>query len=86
MDGLGAAHPVEFAFLEHAQELGLQPDVHLGNFVQEDGAAVGHLELAELAGDGPGERAFFVAKQFGFQQMFRQGGAVDGHKGAVGPV
>ena len=45
-DGLLAAHAVELALLQHAQQLGLGGAVQVAHFVQEDGAAVGQLELA----------------------------------------
>ena len=41
-----AAHAVEFAFLQHAQQLGLRRAVQVAHFVQENRAAVGQFELA----------------------------------------
>ena len=41
-----AAHAVELALLQHAQQLGLRGAVQVAHFVQKDGAAVGQLELA----------------------------------------
>ncbi len=45
---LGAADPLDLALLEHAQQLGLQARAHLADLVEEDGAAVGRLEAADL--------------------------------------
>jgi hypothetical protein len=84
--GFRAAHAVYFPFLQHSEQLGLQAELHFGNFVQQQGAASGKLEFAEFAGNGPGKGPFFVPEEFAFQKMFRQGGAVDGDKGLVGPV
>jgi len=41
--------PVDHALLDRAQELGLQPRVHLRNLVEQEGAAGGFLELADAA-------------------------------------
>ena len=45
--GLAAAEAFDFAFLQHAQQLGLQRQRHLGDFVEQQRAA---LRLFELAG------------------------------------
>ena len=45
-DRLLAADPLELAVLQHAQQLGLRRLVQVADFVEEDGAAVGQLELA----------------------------------------
>ena len=50
---------------------------HVGDFIQENGAAVGVLDPAGFLPDGAGEGAFFMAKQFAFQEGFGDGGAVD---------
>ena len=47
-----------------------QPDVHFGDFVQQQRAAMGRLELAKTAGDSAGEGSFLVAEQFGFLKRF----------------
>ena len=69
---------------KRAQQFRLQTDVHFGNFVEQQGAAMGCLELAEAAGDGAGKGTFFVAEQFGFQQVFRDRGAVQCDERAAG--
>ena len=72
LDRLGAADAVDLALLDGAQQLGLQAGIHLADFVQQQGAAIGFLELADAPGDGAGEGAFLMAEQFGFQQVFRE--------------
>ncbi len=84
LDRLGAANAVDLAFLNGAQELGLQARIHLADFVQQQGAAIGFLELADAPGDGAGEGTLLVTEQFRFQQVFRNGGAVDRDEGLVG--
>ena len=80
LDGLRAADPFEGAFLQDAQQLGLHGGGHVADFVEEDRAAVGHLESAAPLADGAGEGALFMAEQLAFQQGFRQGRTVDGHE------
>ena len=73
------------ALLQRAQQLGLQGQRQLANLVQKDGAAVGLLKPARTGCAGAGERAFFVAEQFGFEQRIRNGRAVDLDEGPVAP-
>jgi len=77
--------PLKFPFLQHAQDLDLQGQFHLPNFVQEHRAAMGHLEAAYLGPDGMCESAFFMPEELGFQQFAGDGPAVDGHEGLVRP-
>ncbi len=66
-DGPGAAETLDFAFLDGAQKFGLQFEGHLADFVEEERAFVGKFETAHLAGNGAGERALLVAKEFALQ-------------------
>ena len=79
-NGLFAADPFEAAFLEHAQQSGLERRGGFGDLVEEDGAAVGQLEAAPPARLCSGEGAFFVPEEFAFQQIFRQCPTVDGNE------
>ena len=83
---LRAADAVDLAFLDGAQQLGLQADVHFGNLVEQQRAAVSFLELADAACDSAGERALLVTEQFGLEQVFRNGGAVDRDERLVGAL
>ena len=51
---------------------------HVADLVEEKRAAVRLLEASRAAGDGTGERAFFVTEKLAFQQVFGNGTAVDG--------
>jgi hypothetical protein len=73
----GPADAVEAALLEHAQQIHLQLGGDIADFVEEDGSAVGHFELAALALRGAGERAFLMAEQLGFEERLGQRGAGD---------
>jgi hypothetical protein len=55
------------ALLQHAQELDLHRRRHLGDLVEEDGAAVGQLEQPGLAATAP-VKAPRVAEQLGVEQ------------------
>ena len=83
---LGAADAVDLALLDGAQQLGLQARMHLADFVEQQGAAIGFLELADAARDGAGEGALLVAEQLAFEQVLRDGGAVDRDERCLGAL
>ena len=56
--------------------------LHLADLVEQQGAAVGRLELADAAGEGAGEGALLVAEQFRFQQVLGDRGTVQGDERA----
>ena len=60
--GMGVAQAVNFTFLQHAQEFGLQAERHLADFIQQQRAAVGHLKLSGFGGDGSGKSAAHMAE------------------------
>ena len=68
--GLAADGP-DFLVLQHAQQLALRVNRHLGNFVEEQRAALGLAEQAFAVGMRAGERAFDRAEQFAFNQLAR---------------
>ena len=68
----GAAEPLHLALLQDAQELGLQVDAEAADLVEEQGAAVGQLEPAELARVGARERPLLVTEQLGLEQRRRE--------------
>ena len=82
-DALGVAHAPDHPFLQNAQELGLERLRHGVDLVEKDRAVMGFLEEPHLVLNRPRESPFFVAEEFAFQQVFRQGRAVDGHKRVV---
>ena len=77
LDGAVAADAFELALLEDAQQLGLDLRRNLADFVQQDGPAVGQFEAAFAFGQRAGERALFVAEEFAFDEVLRDGGAID---------
>src|ERR1043166_2688226 len=58
-----------------AQQFGLEPRIHFADFIEQQGAAIGFFEFADATRYGARERAFLMAEQFGFQKIFRDGGA-----------
>ena len=68
----------DFFFLQYAQQLGLHADVDFADFVEKERALVGNLEQSFFLGVRPGERAFLVAEQFRFEQVFVDRCAIDG--------
>ena len=84
-DDAVAPHPHDLPLLEHPQQLALEGGAHALHLVQEEGAPVGKLKQPRLAPlPGAGEGPLLVAEQLALQQVFRHGGAVDGHEGPAG--
>jgi hypothetical protein len=70
------------ACLEHAKEARLEIDRQLADFVQEERAAVGALEGAEVGSDGARERAALVSEQLALGQVGGDATAVEHDEGA----
>ena len=79
-----AAETVDLPLLEGAQQLGLQADIHFADFVEQQRATIRCLKLADPPGDRAGEGAFFVAEQFGFQQVLGNRRAIHRHERPLG--
>ena len=79
-----AADPLERLFLEKPQQLGLEQRHHLADFVEEQRAAVRHLDQAALLPVGAGERAPLVPEQLAFEQRLRKRRAGDIHERLAG--
>ena len=77
-----ATHGLDLPALQRAQELGLQGERHVGDLVQEKGAAVGELELARTPGHTRGH-AFSDPEHLGFQQLRGNRRAIDGDERPV---
>ena len=82
LDRLLRADPLDLALLQHAQQLRLRAQAHVADLVEEERAAVGLLELADLLRGGAGERALLVAEQLALDQLLGDRRAVDLHEGA----
>src|SRR4030095_15941830 len=73
----GRSEPLEFLFLQDAQELRLQLQRNVADLVEEERAAVRQLEATEFLRDGAGERALLVPEQLAFEKAGRNGRAVE---------
>ncbi len=71
--------------LEQAQNLGLKCQRHVTNLVEKERAAVAPLKFTNAAAVCSGEGALLVTEQFTFQQVLRDGSAVEGQEGCLGP-
>ena len=80
---LRRTHLYELAVFEHAQQTGLRGHGQLAHLVEEDGTAVGLLEIALAVGQGTGKRPFFVAEEFRVDRSLGYGTAVHGDITAV---
>ena len=77
--------PFELPALEHPQELLLLTQRDVGDLVEEQGAAVGHLEPADAILPGVGERALHVSEQLALEHAFRHAAGVDRDHRPPGP-
>ena len=81
MQRLIAANTLKCAALAHdAQQFDLRARIDLGDFVEENRAAVGLLEPANAPFVCAGERAFLVTKQLALQKLRRKRRAMHRHK------
>ena len=61
-DGFRTAQPLELALLEHAQQLGLQTERHVSDFIQENSPAMGLFEAPHAVVDRAREGALDVSE------------------------
>ncbi len=73
-----APDPFESAFLKDAEEADLDRKGDVADFVKKERAAIGQFKPAFALLGGARKRPFFMTKEFAFNQIFGQGGAVDG--------
>ena len=76
-DGGRAADALERALLEDAEERDLRARRDVADLVEEERAALGHLEAAAAARGGARERALLVAEELGEEERLDEGRAVD---------
>src|SRR6267154_132257 len=76
------AETLELSFLDNAENLWLQLQRKVADFVQKQRAPVSPLEPSNTARDRSGVGATFVTEQLAFQQTCRKCGAIHFHKWA----
>ena len=75
----GAAHALDATALQHDQQAALGFEGQLPDLVEEDGAAVGLLEVARVRGDGAGKGPALMAEELAVDGAVGQRAAVDLH-------
>src|SRR5271165_2226047 len=85
MDGFGAPQTLELLLLNGAQQLGLQFQADVTDFVEKERTMIRKLESAFLLYQGSSESPFLVPKKFAFQQSRGNGGTVHSHERAISP-
>ena len=73
-------------FLEDAQDLGLGAKTHVAHFIEEESRVISAFELAAFGLGGPGEGTAYVAKEFRFDEVLGDGGAIELDEGMAGPL
>ncbi len=84
LDAFLAAHLHEFPLLDHPQQLRLDVETQVGDFIEKEGPMIGQFKQTVLGLKGTGERAFDVAEQLAFQQALHQGRTIHRDKGLIG--
>ena len=67
---------LKLLLLQNPQQLRLQSQGQISDFIQKEGPCIGHFEAANFLNDSPSEGAFLVSEEFAFQQVKRNGGAI----------
>ena len=80
-----AADALHLALLQKAQNLALQRQRHVADFVQKQRSAMRGLNAPDARLQRAGKCALGVAEQLGFQQRVGNGRAVDHHQRLVAP-
>ena len=82
-DGCRTAHALDFAVFYGAQYVLLKFGGGVANFIEEEGAATRGFKFARAGFCRARISPFFVSKEFAFEQLVGNGGAVDFDKGTV---
>src|SRR6516164_7538876 len=76
-------HTLELMLLKHSEQLRLQGQRHISDFVQEQSSGIRHFKAANFLRKSPGKRASFVAEEFAFQQVKGNRRAIELYEGAT---
>src|ERR1700722_6012532 len=83
MDGLVAAQPLELLFLQRAEQLRLQLQANVADFIEEQSAAIGKLQTAALLHQSAGKCTLLVSEELAFDQPGRNGSTIEPDKRSV---
>ena len=78
-NGLASAHSHHAPALDHPQQLGLQVQRNIADFIEEQRSSSGLLELADMVRVRVRKRTLDMAEQLAFKQCFRNGSGVHRH-------
>jgi hypothetical protein len=67
-----------FLFFQNAQQLCLQHQWHIADFIQKEGSAFAHFQIAFFILQGSGKSTAGISKKLAFQERFRKGSAING--------
>src|SRR5271157_297639 len=85
MDRFGAPQTFELLLLNGTQQLWLQFQADVADFIEKKRTMIGQLESALFLHQGSRESPFLVPKQFTFEQSRGNRSTVDPHKRAISP-
>jgi hypothetical protein len=74
--GATTSETFEFLFLQNTEELGLQCEWHIADFVKKESPFVSQFEAADSLRDRAGKSASFMAKEFTLEQVEGNGGTI----------
>ena len=77
LDRRHPAYGMDLGFLQDAQQSGLGSGWQVADLVEQQRAAIGRPNQAQVVGVGAGERALAVAEELRFDKAHGQGAAVD---------
>src|SRR6202030_3290432 len=83
MNGVVAAQPLEFLFLQRAQQLRLQLQTNVADFIQEQRAVIGKLQTSALLHQSTGECALLMSEELAFDQPGWNGSTIEPYKRSV---
>jgi hypothetical protein len=66
----------EFLFLQNTQQLGLQCEWYVADFIKKEGSFVSQFEAANFLCDCACESAAFMTKEFALEQVEGNGGTI----------
>ncbi len=78
------AQTPETFFFQDFEEFRLHLHINVADFIQEDSSLVRNFQQPALGCNGAGECALFMPKQFGFEKLAAQAGAIQVYKSFIG--
>src|SRR5438445_13631325 len=80
-----ATQALELLFLQDTEQLGLERRWNIAHLIQEESAFVSHFEPTDFLCDSARKSALLMTKELAFQQIQRNGSAIQFHIRASAP-